>query len=191
VVGPSEVDVESMALAQGTIESAGWAFALLGSVALEETETADVMEGREVGHRRESHMVRRRFRYMVELAVTEDAIEGGQLENVDAANKFDWAHEDYQVRLVAGENGGHHEGQQNDHLEKQLVTHCEDIAFAIAGLGGDRVIDVCSVVENNHRQSAEEDMQRAFLGAGWERVQRRMMWSMVSRADLTVAFSYG
>jgi hypothetical protein len=191
VVGPSEVDVESMALAQGTIESAGWAFALLESVALEGTETADVMEGREVGHQGESHMVRHRFRYMVELAVTGDATEGGQLENVDAANKLDWAHEDYQVRLVAGENGGHHEGQQNDHLEKQLVTQCEDIAFAVAGLEGDRVIDVCSVVENNHRQSAEEDMQRAFPGAGWERVQRRMMSSMVSRADLMVAFSYG
>lgn len=143
--------------------------------------------------------MRRRFRYMVELVEAEDATEGEQLENVDAVNKLGWAHEDYRVLLIAGENEGHHEDQRNDHLERQPVTQCGNTALALAGLEEDRVIDVCSVGENNHSRSAEGDMQRKFLRAArgldlavkMERIQITIVSLMLSRADLTVSFSCG
>ena len=198
MVDLSEVDAESMALAQDTVESVGWASALLEFGVLGGVEIVDVMESTEGAHQGQTHKVRRRFRYTVELDEAEDATQE-QPENVDAANKLGWAHEDYRVPLVVGENERHHEGQRNDHLERQLVTRCGETALALADLEEDRVIDVCSVGENSHPRPAEGGMQRAFPEAGWaldlavkmERVQKMRVWSRVSRADLTVPFSCG
>jgi hypothetical protein len=156
------------------------------------------MESTEGAHQGQSHRVRRRFRYTVELVGAEDATEE-RPENVDAANKLGWAHEDYRVPLIAGEHEGPHEGQRNDHLERQLVTQWGETALALADLEEDRVIDVCSVGENSHPRPAEDDIQRAFPRAGgaldlavkMERVQRTMVLSKVLRADLMVPFSYG
>jgi hypothetical protein len=193
----SGVDAESMVLVQDTAESAGRVFALLEFGVLVGAGNADVMEGTEGLLQAESHMARLQFRCMIELAAAEDATEREWLDYVGAANKLDWACEDYQVLLIAGENEERHEGQHNDHLEKELAT--QEIVLALAGREVDMVIDVCSVGEHNHSQSAEGDMKRAFpraegalgLAVEIEPAQGAFVSSMVSCADLTVPFSCG